>query len=860
MPTLPLGVTRDSTGAPLGGVTVKAFDAATDALVASGVSDASGNYSLTVPGLGPYYVSAYKDASPFVAGATRRDLVPVADSAATVMNLWTGVPTTDGVVLTAKMNSTNTANSTRVAVSTSETLSSPTYTTAVTPDATYRFAKHTITGKTATTEYWYCIEVDGVLDLATKGRFKTLPAAGAAANFSIVVGGCSENTNDSAFAAINALPTKPLFLLAMGDFQYMDIATPTLANYHAAFDASLVYGARKVTHSQIPTVHVFDDHDFGTDNSTGRDASNVAKSFRSTALAFARARIPNRPASATATDTLHQSFVVGRVRFVLSDLRSDKTAQTATDDASKTMMGAAQKTWWKAEIDAAKAAGQIVAWGNSVPWVVATAAGDDTWAGYNTERVELADYIKAAGMAGQVFILSSDMHALAYHTGADYATGGGAAIPVFHCGPFNRAASQKGGPYTANTYPGAGNSSAVRQYATLDVTDNGTTMTISWKGFSADGTQRMAYSFTATPGAATPSAAPAKMAKPTAVAGDGQVTLTLTAPNDGGSPITKYTITNMPAGAVDQQANTTALTRVITGLANAVSRQFGATATNDVGTSPVSDLSDPVTPVAASAGTAGVFDATGGTISTPGDGYKYWTFLAGDTLNVTNAGPVEYLVVAGGGAGGAGGTSAGGGGGAGGLLQGSMTLSVGALAIAIGAGGVAGAASTTQPGNGGDSSIGTLITSLGGGSGAAGSLGARTGGSGGGGSSVATALHAAGTTGQGNAGTDGVANSGSEPGRSGGGGGGAGSVASNAIGGTGGNGGEGVTVWGRTLAGGGGGGGGTTPGVGKAGGGNGSLNAAAAAGTANTGGGGGSAKNGAGGDGGSGIVIIRRPL
>ena len=49
------------------------------------------------------------------------------------------------------------------------------------------------------------------------------------------------------------------------------------------------------------------------------------------------------------------------------------------------------------------------------------------------------------------------------------------------------------------------------------------------------------------------------------------------------------------------------------------------------------------------------FAATGGTILTPGDGYKYHYFTASGTFdvsNVTGSGQVEYLVVAGGGGGG----------------------------------------------------------------------------------------------------------------------------------------------------------------------------------------------------------------
>lgn len=676
---------------------------------------------------------------------------------ASVQSVWTGVPRTDGAIVSTRLNTGRTADGARIAVSLSSNLASPAYSPVVVPDATYRVSKHVINGLLPNTEYFYGVEVDGTLDTTTKGRFKTLPAAGPA-SFSIALAGCATNTDDAAFAAINALNPKPLFLLAMGDFQYMDIAAPTTANYHSAFDASLARSVRKVTHSQIPTVFMWDDHDFATDNSTGRDASNVARSFRATGLQFFRDRIPAITASSVVTDTAHYSFVVGRVRFVVSDTRSDKTLQSATDNSSKTMMGAAQKTWFKAEIADAKAAGQVVAWMNSVPWVVSATAGADDWGGYTTERAEISDYIKAQGMTGKVFILSADMHALAIHAGADYATGGGGAIPVFHAGPFNRTSSTKGGPYTYGPYPASG-SAVVQQFGVMDVSDNGTELLVAWKGFSADGTLRMSHTFT--------------------------------------------------------------------------------------------PIAAPVVPK---------FEATGGSVNEPGDGYRYWTFASSDNLAVSQAGDVEYLVVAGGGAGSSGNTSAPGGGGAGGVLAGSRSIAVGTYSVTVGAGGVG--ASGSGGTKGADSSIGALVIALGGGTSGYSSVAPTAGGSGGGGGNAAvTQQGAAGTAGQGNAGGNGYQET-DQSTRSGGGGGGADGNGSNGVLGAGGNGGPGRTVWGRAVGGGGGGASqGATQGAGTHGGGSASKTGAAGNGTANTGGGGGGAAlNQRSGDGGSGIVIIRRSI
>lgn len=681
-------------------------------------------------------------------------------AAAKVQNLWTGVPSTDGVVLTAKMADSDTANSSRVAISTipfDQNPTSLTYGAAVAPAGGYRTAKHRITGLQPNTTYHYAIEVDGQLDTATTGKFKTLPQG--PASFTMAFAGCSNHANDAAFAAITSLD--PLFMLAIGDFQYMDITNPTMDSYHSAFNTSLNRTVRKETHSKVPTVYMWDDHDFQANDSTGRDSSNVAKSFRNIATTFFRNRVPVIPASGVATDTVHYSFVVGRVRFVISDLRADKTAVSATDNASKTMMGQAQKDWFKAELQAAKAAGQVVAWGNSVPWH--GTSGTDDWSLYTTERTELANFIKAEALQGKIFILSSDMHALAISTGADYATGGGASIPIFHAGPFSQSASSKGGPYTYGPYPSSGNA---QQYGVMEIVDDGVTMTVNWKGYSADGTLRMSHSF---------------------------------------SPI---------------QAENPTPTK---------------------------------------------FEATGGTV-TESDGYKYWTFTSGDTLNVTQAGDVEYLVVAGGGAGASGNSSANGGGGAGGLLNGMLSIPSGAHTITVGAGGVGAASSSIASTNGGNSSVGSLITALGGGRGGNPAAAGSAGGSGGGSEGQVNAnptnvVPCAGAAGQGNRG--GQSFSSSTTGlKAGSGGGGAGSAGGDASSDKGGEGGAGKLVWGRMYAGGGGGSTtGSTQGAGRDGGGSASKTGAASAGAVNTGSGGGATSlNQRSGNGGSGIVVIRRAV
>jgi Zn-dependent metalloprotease len=95
-----------------------------------------------------------------------------------------------------------------------------------------------------------------------------------------------------------------------------------------------------------------------------------------------------------------------------------------------------------------------------------------------------------------------------------------------------------------------------------------------------------------------------------ATPGNGQASVLWTAPeNNGGSPITAYTVTASPGG---RTATTTgATTAMVTGLTNGTGYTFTVTATNAIGTSSASPPSASVIPKAAPSAPTGVV-ATGG--------------------------------------------------------------------------------------------------------------------------------------------------------------------------------------------------------------------------------------------------------
>jgi hypothetical protein len=247
---------------------------------------------------------------------------------------------------------------------------------------------------------------------------------------------------------------------------------------------------------------VWDDHDFNGNDSDGSSPGRAA------ARSVYRDYVPHYPLTVP-DGTIGQAFTVGRVRVILTDLRSAAHPATDAESARKTRLGAAQKAWFKRELLAARDAGcPLILWGSSVPWIHPAQVGDDSWGGYATERAELADFLRQNRIRN-VVVLAGDMHALAYDDGthSDYATGGGAPLVVLHASALNSAGSVKGGPYTAGPLPGPAH------YGLLDITDSGgPTLAVRFLAQRVGEGARLAFAFTAGPAGLAPLGIPVQPA------------------------------------------------------------------------------------------------------------------------------------------------------------------------------------------------------------------------------------------------------------------------------------------------------------------------------------------------------------
>ena len=94
---------------------------------------------------------------------------------------------------------------------------------------------------------------------------------------------------------------------------------------------------------------------------------------------------------------------------------------------------------------------------------------------------------------------------------------------------------------------------------------------------------------------------PGRPTSASALAGNGQARISWSAPADGGSPITSYTVTPYVGGTAQRpyDFSSSATTELLTGLTNGTTYTFTVVATNAVGSSAPSSASNAVTPVGA---------------------------------------------------------------------------------------------------------------------------------------------------------------------------------------------------------------------------------------------------------------------
>ncbi|MEM8830499.1 MAG: alkaline phosphatase D family protein [Cyanobacteria bacterium P01_G01_bin.19] len=217
---------------------------------------------------------------------------------------------------------------------------------------------------------------------------------------------------------------------------------------------------QKNLYQNIPLAYVWDDHDYGYDDS---DSSYDLKYVASKAY---RSLVPHYPLeeelnAIAGKGAIYQSFIIGRVRFIMTDSRFYQDPINIVGDTDRVLLGKEQREWLFTQLKDAKQQQQnnregLIIWVNSIPWIGSSDTPAYSWGQFAQERTAIADLIKE-NQIDKLLMISGDAHMLALDDGREgtvnsYATGGGGSFPVIHAASLDSRGSYKGGAYNGGKY------------------------------------------------------------------------------------------------------------------------------------------------------------------------------------------------------------------------------------------------------------------------------------------------------------------------------------------------------------------------------------------------------------------------
>jgi len=255
--------------------------------------------------------------------------------------------------------------------------------------------KSTVVGLSPDTRYQYQVTIDGKADPSWKGSFKTAPLEGTPTAFRMAITSCMHIKRAQRSWNL-LLAEQPDLHLTVGDTHYADTTDPTIQlQHHVAYRRKKEFAN---VLRQVPTYAIWDDHDYGPNNS---DGTAEGKEF---SLAGWKQAWPN-PASGTPdTPGAFFKFSRGDVDFFVVDGRYHRSPNELPDNDKKRMLGDAQFEWLLSGLKNSKAKFKIIASGS-----VLHHSKVDGWRIFTFSRHRLFDAIKKHKISGVMYI-GGDMH------------------------------------------------------------------------------------------------------------------------------------------------------------------------------------------------------------------------------------------------------------------------------------------------------------------------------------------------------------------------------------------------------------------------------------------------------------------
>ena len=258
-----------------------------------------------------------------------------------------------------------------------------------------RIFKSTMNGLSPDTRYQYEVSIDGQADPNWKGSFKTAPVEGTPTAFRLAITSCMKIGKPQGSWNI-LLEEQPDLHLTVGDTHYADTTNPTVQlEHHLTYRREKEFA--KVL-QQVPIYAIWDDHDFGPNNS---DGTAKGKEF---SLAGWKQAWPNPPSGTSDAPGAFFKFSRGDVDFFVVDGRYHRSPNGLPDNDKKRMLGDAQFAWLLEGLKNSKAKFKIITSGS----VLHHSKGDG-WHIFSFSRHRLFDAIKKHQISGVMYI-GGDIH------------------------------------------------------------------------------------------------------------------------------------------------------------------------------------------------------------------------------------------------------------------------------------------------------------------------------------------------------------------------------------------------------------------------------------------------------------------
>lgn len=264
-------------------------------------------------------------------------------------------------------------------------------------------------GLEASQRYFYCPTLDGKLALLPPyPSFRTAPPESQRGRVRVAFTSCVGYQGFEAAPGYSDLATRTNvdLLLMLGDNHYAN-TNGAVVQRQFYQDQRRTGGWRELA-AGLPVYAIWDDHDYGPDNSDGRLKG------KEESLQTFKEHWANPAYGEPGNPGVYFKFSRSGVDFFMLDVRYHRDPNKAKDLAHKTMLGERQLAWLERELLASRAPIKVIASGGE--WQ--SNGTDDSWMSFAAERDGLLRFIETNRLEG-VLLLSGDRH----FTGAYQARG-----------------------------------------------------------------------------------------------------------------------------------------------------------------------------------------------------------------------------------------------------------------------------------------------------------------------------------------------------------------------------------------------------------------------------------------------------